>query len=551
MPLAPELFNEIRTSLAERFSGRICSSFDSGSSWFSLTFRPSGENLFFSWSDSFQGICTASREQVSFLSASDRSNPLIRDVLNKYFQNFRLEKVSRSKGDRILILDFRKMVGAGIGVGSTIVAEFSGRAPNVIFLRDDGTVIESARSVSSGGYDSLRYRPGEPYLQPDPFIGRELSDSCDPSIFFSLDSLSGYGKKAGEAINNSWHHYPLSSWKSFFMTSQYVREPGERSSAIIQSLNGVLSVFPIQTINGERAGEDLLRTLGKFVVEPLFHDFFKHKKRRYISQIKKSISRLRSLKKGYRNRMEQSLKAEEYKLAGNLLLTWKKRVPKGASSVSLPLWNDNGGDTVIPVDPSKTVSANAQDYFRKFRKYSVDPEKIEKELDEVISRENDLAALMSRIQNAPDPGELSVLARELEEATVRTKNRKSHGPVKVYDLPGNQILAGSSAKGNRKVTFVLADGDDLWFHARGVPGGHVILKKTIAGGFDDVIVIQIAASVAAWLTRSREAEKVAVDYTFRKYVRPIPGTTAEVTYSRSRTITVSPVLWKEHLSETP
>ncbi len=81
-----------------------------------------------------------------------------------------------------------------------------------------------------------------------------------------------------------------------------------------------------------------------------------------------------------------------------------------------------------------------------------------------------------------------------------------------------------------------------------MPGGHVILKDlsgTEAGG----IILEFAASLAAYFSKASNALKVSVDYTRRKYVRSIPGSIAEVTYSRARTLTVSPDLWKRLLSK--
>jgi len=103
-------------------------------------------------------------------------------------------------------------------------------------------------------------------------------------------------------------------------------------------------------------------------------------------------------------------------------------------------------------------------------------------------------------------------------------------------------VAGTNRKANRKVTFVLSSPEDLWFHARDIPGAHVIVRLP---GKDAPPreVIEFASSLAAYYSRSSESLTVAVDYTRRKHVRPIPGTISEVSYSRARTITVSPGLW--------
>jgi predicted ribosome quality control (RQC) complex YloA/Tae2 family protein len=117
---------------------------------------------------------------------------------------------------------------------------------------------------------------------------------------------------------------------------------------------------------------------------------------------------------------------------------------------------------------------------------------------------------------------------------------KAAGPYRRVALGDTwEALLGTSATGNARVTFDLAQSDDLWLHARGVPGAHVILRTNGTTPPDQVV--ERAAQLAAWHSASRTSGAVEVDVTIRRYVKKLanapPGL---VRYSNERTVRVTP-----------
>ena len=122
----------------------------------------------------------------------------------------------------------------------------------------------------------------------------------------------------------------------------------------------------------------------------------------------------------------------------------------------------------------------------------------------------------------------------------RSRSAVSRGAYRHLALEGAELLVGSSARGNEMVTFRLAKPDELWFHARGVPGAHVVLRTAASPATDEHI--EAAARVAAQRSAAREAGRVEVDYTARKYVRKVRGgAPGRVIYRNERTILVTPL----------
>ena len=104
---------------------------------------------------------------------------------------------------------------------------------------------------------------------------------------------------------------------------------------------------------------------------------------------------------------------------------------------------------------------------------------------------------------------------------------------------GGTIYIGRTGRQNDEVTFGTGNADDLWLHARELPGAHVILRLTPDADVEDAI--EDAAALAAYYSDGRGSTRVPVDVTERRYVRKIKGAgPGMVTYRNERTINVTP-----------
>ncbi|MDO9509036.1 MAG: NFACT family protein [Thermovirgaceae bacterium] len=549
MPLPQEVFDSLKYALTVRFRRKQCTKTECGKSWLALFFRSDDQCLFICWHDSYPGFCLATPSEIENLKRTELKTPPFRGIVQKYLERSLLDEISRTRNDRIISMRFSRMIGAGIDTTKTLVVELTGKRSNLHLLLDDGTILESARHASPDGGTPLENQPGDTYWPPRVFEGVDPGKCDDPGLFFSLNRLIGFSRKTGSALKENWHLFPQEKWQ------EYIRqtiEPGtlaNRPTPVLQSLNGVLSAFSIPLGSAFVHEGDTLEVLREYIISPLISERIKSIKQTLLKNMKKRSAKLVSIRKGLENQISQSEKALEYKAAGELLLTYPYRVPKGATSATLPQWRgEEFEDMTIDLDPSKSLSQNAQYYFRKFRKFNVDREELNMKLREIDLEELELSSFSEKIEIIHDFVSLAEITPEILSFSREKTKRISHGPVKIFDYMGHQIIAGSNRKGNRKVTFVFAAGEDLWFHVRGMPGGHVILKSPSDAEPGDII-LEFAASLAAHFSKASTASRVQVDYTRRKHVRAIPRSIAEVTYSRARTLTVSPDLWKRLLSK--
>lgn len=222
-------------------------------------------------------------------------------------------------------------------------------------------------------------------------------------------------------------------------------------------------------------------------------------------------------------------------------------------------------ELTVPLDPSRTPSENAQDYFERYRKAQSAAANLPALLDEARNGIAYLDQLLALLRHAERYEQIAAIDREWQDwragrqkpqgdddARNRQGKRRGGrgganrgrgpGPGKPQTLRargGHQIYIGHTSAQNDAVTFDIAGPDDSWLHGRGVPGSHVIVKW--AGGRKDDTIVQAAAELAAYYSGGRESGRVEVDHAARRDVRKIRGAgPGMVTYRNEHTIRVVP-----------
>jgi predicted ribosome quality control (RQC) complex YloA/Tae2 family protein len=266
-----------------------------------------------------------------------------------------------------------------------------------------------------------------------------------------------------------------------------------------------------------------------------------------------------------------SEEANYYRLQAELLLAYQHEVKQGQSSVVLQNFFEdeaNPKEVNIPLDPRFDAVGNANRLFRKYHKLrralTLVPGQIEQNATELAILEQLLADLML----ADTPAEVALVKAEVQTAGYLrgakvfatsgqgTRKQSTKGksgkqpkskpvppaggvPLYMQSHDGFTILIGKNSRQNEEVTFHQAAANDIWLHARGVPGAHVIIK---AGGRDiPRSTLEQAARLAAYYSQARGSSGVPVDYTLQRYVRHMKGGgPGMVIYEREKTLHAAP-----------
>ncbi len=261
-----------------------------------------------------------------------------------------------------------------------------------------------------------------------------------------------------------------------------------------------------------------------------------------------------------------SEEASAYRLWGDLLLAHQHEIEQGQSSVELQNYfagDENANMVTVPLDPRFDAVGNANRLFHKYHKLRRALELIPAQVEQNAAELATVEQLLSDLALAETPAEAALVKAEVQEAgylrgrkVVETRKQKGNKggkrgkekkgvppgggvPLHVQSRDGFTILIGKNSRQNEEVTFRQAAANDLWLHARGVPGAHVIIK---AGGRDiPRSAITQAASLAAYYSQARGSTGVPVDYTLQRHVRHMKGGgPGMVIYERERTLYAEP-----------
>jgi predicted ribosome quality control (RQC) complex YloA/Tae2 family protein len=257
-------------------------------------------------------------------------------------------------------------------------------------------------------------------------------------------------------------------------------------------------------------------------------------------------SRLRSL----RHQHERSHDIERLRRWGETIYGYLWQIQPGDTEL---VAETEAGEERIPLDPGKDPKDVAQEYFDDYRKAQKAGETLPERIEQAENERRYLEQLRTQALQADGFAAIEALRNEYEEqhgGRHAVQERQGHRSSKkqgsrrvspVTDDDGNLIYIGRSGRENDQVTFDIAGSDDLWLHARGVPGSHVILRLRVPVAEPDEDALETAAALAAWYSGSRESGSVEVDVTQRRHVRKIKGGgPGMVTYRNERTIAVRP-----------
>jgi predicted ribosome quality control (RQC) complex YloA/Tae2 family protein len=243
-------------------------------------------------------------------------------------------------------------------------------------------------------------------------------------------------------------------------------------------------------------------------------------------------------------------KKQEAELKGNLLLTFMGQIDPASKEVSLTnIFSEKQETVIIKLNPAKSVQQNARNYFEKFKHLDIKRDQLRLKKD-TFSQERDYwEAVYHRFQSHQSIPELSklhktLIAKGLIQAggSAQKAGKDLAHAFLHYHLDGKwDIYVGKNAKNNELLTFKFARKHDLWFHAQGVPGSHVIIRRDKNEQLPPHTVIERTAAITAYYSEAKHSTKVPVVYTEARYVRkPRNAAPGLVTLSHEKSIMVSP-----------
>jgi len=476
----------------------------------------------------------------------DTETPLLQ-LMRKWVRDARLVNVTQPAWERILTLHFEGRAGS-----CRLVAELIGRYSNVILVGPDGCVMAATKHI---GPDLNRYRvtlPARPYQPPPTPPGRQPPTEVTASEWASHVGGAGVCRPdeplhrllTGRLLGVSPMAAREIAVRAMGDAQVQVRDlaPEAVAAAIAElfaPIHGDVAWSPhIALDEGGRVIAFAPYAPYQFeLVEPTAHisdamwgyfqqqltgDSYATARQQVQELIDAAKARLDRAVAQLQAQVVDETEIDSLRQAGELLLAYQGQVKRGAREVTVP--DHAGNPRTIPLNPTLTPVENAQGYFRRYRKATRAAKEIEARLAARAPDQAYAAQLAADLALAETRSEIDSVRDALAAAGWTPKARRSSGQTggpRRFEVDGFTIYVGRNAHQNETVTFKRAGPDDLWLHARGHPGAHVIVKS---GGRDvPEHVIQRAAELAAYYSAARGEGRVGVDMTERRFVRRVRG----------------------------
>ncbi len=247
------------------------------------------------------------------------------------------------------------------------------------------------------------------------------------------------------------------------------------------------------------------------------------------SRIRRDLSKTVRLMNALSGDLQSADRVDEYRQAGDLVLAHLKELKTGMERADLTGYD--GRTVTVTLDPKRSPSGNAEFYFKKFKKARKGRDIIAGRLQQSVDQASFLKSLLHEVEQARDVDTLMSIGSGyvaeglFEKKTVLNKKTRqgiASPAIRKIIFNGWEILVGKSAAGNDHLTMKMARPDDLWLHAEGMPGSHVLIRNPNAVGIPPEVLLK-AAALAAFHSKGRNAGKVPVTYTRAGLVKKPKG----------------------------
>ena len=478
-------------------------------------------------------------------------------LLRKHIANGRIVSVSQPGLERIVRIEIEHLDEMGDLKRKFLIVELMGKHSNIIFCDDENKILDSIKHISAQVSSVREVLPGREYFIPhagekkDPLtiteeefkelIGKtpqNLSKALytdltglSPTVSAELCHLAALdGDISAKDFSDSelTHLYHAFTW-----IMDDVRQGNFTPNIIYQKEKPVeFASIPLSMFSG---GD--YRSVSFPSISALLERYYAE--RNMVSRIHQKSTDLRkiltnSLERSYKKRkkkkkqIKDTEKREKFRIYGELLNTYGYGIQEGEKSFRCLNYYDNT-EITIPLDPTLSAQENAVRYFDKYNKQKRTFEATSRQLEQTEAEIEHLESISTFLDIARKEEDLAQIKEELTEygyikrhfSGGKRQKKAVSRPFHYLSSDGFHIYVGKNNYQNEELTFKLASGNDWWFHAKGIPGSHVIVK-TEGKELPDR-VFEEAGALAAYYSRGRGQDKVEIDYIQKKNLKKVPG----------------------------
>lgn len=496
--------------------------------------------------------------------------PMFCMLLRKRIAGGKIVRFEQERLDRVLKISIETYNDLGDLSVFALYCELMGKHSNIILVNEKGVIVDAIKHVGLG-MSSVRFvMPGLEYSAPP------AQDKQDPSKASADDfsmAMCMVGMSIAKALSNAF--FGLSPAVAAQLVARYtdktectqlseaereelaerlaafyadMAQGKEKASAVLNALGETEAVYPF-AISG--SGIKLYDSIGEALDSLYINSDRREWAKRHGASARKvlqnNIERCEKKLALYADALNSGEQMEKCRLYGELLTANLHSLKSGTDTAAVDNYYADPVERIaIPLDRQLTPGENAQRYYKKYQKLKAARDMAIVQREQTLSELNYLEGQLDNLTKCTAENELSELIEELKDQGYikRDKGGKkkmklaASKPMHFVSSTGADIYVGKNNRQNDELTLRFASPNDIWMHAKNIPGSHVIVK---GASEQDTATMTEAALLAAYYSRARGSENVAVDYTPRKYVKkPAGAKPGMVIYTTNKTAYVTP-----------
>ena len=494
---------------------------------------------------------------LMYITKNNKQSPLTAPnfcmLLRKHINNGRIISITQPELERIIDFEIEHLNELGDLCKKHLIIELMGKHSNIIFCDDNKKIIDSIKHVSVLTSSIREVLPGREYFIP------KTTDKLDPLTISKIDffdnifkdstpiykalyfNLTGFSPQISNEIcyysnidadipancldeNSKIHLYNM-----FIQLIERIKS-NAFSPAIYYDNSTPIEFSALQL---EMYSDKSLHKSDS--ISEILETYYAQKDA--ITRIRQRSADLRqivqtSLNKNYKKydlqlkQLDDTKKRDKYKLYGEMLTAYAYSIENGLSEITVNNYYDNTALT-IPLENELSPMDNAKKYYEKYNKLKRTYDALTEIIISTKEEIEHLESISIALDIASDENSLKELKEELIEygyikrKPSEKKSKYISKPMHFRSKEGFDIYVGKNNFQNEELTFKVATGNDWWFHAKGIPGSHVIVKCDGKELPDSVF--EEAGRLAAFFSKSRTLSKVEIDYVQKKHVKKING----------------------------
>lgn len=496
--------------------------------------------------------------------------PMFCMLLRKRIAGGKIVRFEQERLDRVLKISIETYNDLGDLSEFALYCELMGKHSNIILVNEKGVIVDAIKHVGLG-MSSVRFvMPGLEYSAPP------AQDKQDPSKASADDfsmAMCMVGMSIAKALSNAF--FGLSPAVAAQLVARYtdktectqlseaereelaerlsafyadMAQGKEKASAVLNALGETEAVYPFAIAGG---GIKLYDSIGEALDSLYINSDRREWAKRHGASARKvlqnNIERCEKKLALYADALNSEEQMEKCRLYGELLTANLHSLKSGTDTAAVDNYYADPVERIaIPLDRQLTPGENAQRYYKKYQKLKAARDMAIVQREQTLSELNYLEGQLDNLTKCTAENELSELIEELKDQGYikRDKGGKkkmklaASKPMHFVSSTGADIYVGKNNRQNDELTLRFASPNDIWMHTKNIPGSHVIVK---GASEQDTATMTEAALLAAYYSRARGSENVAVDYTPRKYVKkPAGAKPGMVIYTTNKTAYVTP-----------